>query len=721
MIQPLRSFLLHGSSLLLLGLASLATAAPQHAATLYDEPPKYPADFSHFDYVNPDAPKGGIFRQAGFGSFDSLNPFISKGVAADDISLIYDTLTVQSLDEPFSSYGLLAEKIEKAPDNAWVRFLLRKDARFHDGTPVTAEDVRFTFETLMKKGAPMFRGYYADVERVEVESPHSVRFVFRHAGNRELPLIVGQLPVLPQHWWNELDDSQAALQPILGDERITRDIRLEDTGQAILVQLQEDPRLAGKQKLSLELLRLNLQAAARSEEPALAALRLVSDFQEQDAHSLRLILSQAGDETLLEALRQLPLLPTRRDFTRGNLEPPLGSGPYQVERVQPGRSISYRRVEDWWARDLPVARGLYNFDRLQTDYYRDNTVALEALKAGQFDYWLETSAKNWATAYNVPAVTNGQLIKEEIQNHNPTGMQGFIFNTRRPLFQDRRVREALALLFDFEWANKRLFNGAYFRTRSYFDNSELGSSGLPGEDELAILEPLRGQIPAEVFSQEFRVPVSDGSGIIREQQRRAYQLLQQAGWRIEGDRMLDTEGQPVNFEFLLVQTEFERVLLPFKRNLADLGIELTIRRVDVSQYLNRLRSRDFDMIVGGFGQSNSPGNEQREYWHSSSADNPGSRNFIGLKDPAIDQLVEGLIAADSRQSLIAHTRALDRVLLWGHYVIPNWHIRTWRVAYWNRFEHPEVTPLYDIGIHTWWVRPGQEQPSRLPAQAQEEQ
>ncbi|WP_315291946.1 ABC transporter substrate-binding protein, partial [Ectopseudomonas oleovorans] len=296
----------------------------------------------------------------------------------------------------------------------------------------------------------------------------------------------------------------------------------------------------------------------------------------------------------------------------------------------------------------------------------------------------------------------------------------FIFNTRRPQFQDRRVREALGLLYDFEWANKRLFYGAYSRTRSYFDNSELGSQGLPGEDELAILEPLRGKIPAEVFSEEFRVPVTDGSGIIREQQRRAYQLLQQAGWRIEGDRMLDANGQPVSFEFLLAQTEFERVLLPFKRNLADLGMDLVIRRVDVSQYINRLRSRDFDMIVGGFGQSNSPGNEQREYWHSSSADNPGSRNFIGLKDPAIDQIVEGLINADSRQNLIAHTRALDRVLLWGYYVIPNWHIKTWRVAYWNRFEHPKVTPLYDIGLHTWWMRPGLEQPSEAQQQAAEQ-
>ncbi|MBU1331317.1 MAG: extracellular solute-binding protein [Gammaproteobacteria bacterium] len=604
MTRLLRLRLLAGGAALLLGFA--AQAAPKHALTLYDEAPKYPANFQHFDYVNPDAPKGGTLRQAGFGGFDSLNPFINKGVAADDIGMIYDTLTRHSLDEPFTEYGLLAEKMEKAPDNSWVRFYLRREARFHDGQPVTAEDVKFTFDTLMSKGAPMYRGYYADVERVEVESSQRVRFVFKHAGNRELPLILGQLPVLPKHWW----------------------------------------------------------------------------------------------ET--------------RDFTRGNLEVPLGSGPYRVADVQAGRSIRYQRVEDWWGKDLPVNRGFYNFDNLVTDYYRDNTVALEALKAGQFDYWLETSAKNWATAYNTSAVANGQLIKEEIQNHNPTGMQGFIFNTRRPVFQDARVREALSLLFDFEWANKKLFNGAYTRTHSYFDNSELASSGLPGDDELKLLEPLRAQVPPQVFDQTFSVPQTDGSGIIREQQRRAYQLLQQAGWRVDGDRMLDANGQPVSIEFLLAQTEFERVLLPFKRNLADLGMELVIRRVDVSQYINRLRSRDFDLIVSGFPQSNSPGNEQREYWHSSSADNPGSRNFIGLKDPAVDQLVEGLIKADSRQELIAHTRALDRVLLWGHYVIPNWHIKTWRVAYWNRFAHPKVTPQYDIGLHTWWLR---EQPAATDSAA----
>jgi len=552
--------------------AGWAFASPQHALTLYNEPPKYPADFKHFDYVNPDAPKGGKFRQAGFGGFDSLNPFISKGVSANDIDLIYDTLARQSLDEPFTEYGLIAGKIEKAPNNDWVRFYLRPEARFHDGHPVRADDVVFSFQTLVKDGAPMYRGYYSDVEDVVAEDPLTVLFKFKHSNNRELPLILGQLPVLPKHWW------------------------------------------------------------------------------------------------------------ASRDFNKGNLEIPLGSGPYKVTEVKAGRSVRYERVKDYWGKDLPVNRGKYNFELMTTDYYRDNTVAREGLKAGQFDYWLEMTAKNWANAYNIPAVTEGRLIKEQIPNGNPTGMQGFVFNLRRPLFQDVRVRQALTLLLDFEWTNKQLFNGAYARTRSYFENSEMAATGLPDADQLAILEPFRGKIPEQVFSEAFQNPVTDASGMIRTQQRKAYQLLQEAGWRIVDDKMVDATGKPVSIEFLLAQTEFERVLLPFKRNLSDLGIELVIRRVDVSQYVNRVRSRDFDMIVGSFPQSNSPGNEQREFWMTAAADKPGSRNSMGLKDPVVDQLVEQLINADSRRSLVAHARALDRVLQWGYYVIPNWHIKTWRVA-----------------------------------------
>lgn len=587
-----------------LGLFLLATSigalagTDTHAMTLYGEPAKYPADFSHFDYVNPDAPKGGTLRLSGFGGFDSLNGFVSRGTAADELGLIYDTLAVNSLDEPFTEYGLLAERIERAEDNTWIRFHLRPEARFHDGQPVTADDVVFTFNILLEQGAPFYKAYYGDVKEVVADSPRSVTFHFHHGRNRELPLVLGQLPILPKHYWQD------------------------------------------------------------------------------------------------------------RDFTRNGLEPPLGSGPYRVGQVRPGRSIAYERVTDYWAEQLPVRRGFYNFDRVIVDYYRDTGVALEAFKAGQFDFNIEVSAKNWATGYDGPALAAGRIIKEEIPNHNTQGMQGFVFNLRKPYFEDVRVRKAISLLFDFEWANQRLFHNAYTRSSSYFGNSELAAQGRPSEAELTLLEPLREQLPPSVFEEAYEPPVTDGSGNIRGQRREAYNLLKDAGWTIENDQLVNSQGEPLRFEFLLVQADFERILLPFKRNLASLGIEMTLRRIDVSQYINRLRSRDFDMVVSGFGQSNSPGNEQREYWHSSSADNPGSRNLMGLKDPAVDQLVAGLIEADSRKELITYTRALDRVLRAGHYLVPNFHTTVYRVAYWDKFSHPQQPPRYDVGQYTWWMKPG---------------
>lgn len=592
-----------GAALLL--LAGAAQAEPRHAITLYDEPPKYPADFRYFDYVNPDAPKGGTLRQQSVGGFDSFNPFIPKGNAVG-VGLIYDSLTYHSPDEPFTEYGLLAEKIDKAPDNSYVRFILNPKARFHDGTPVTAEDVIFTFNILLEKGDPMYRHYYADVAQVVAEDKLRVRFDFKHKDNRELPLILGQIQVLPKHWW------------------------------------------------------------------------------------------------------------ATRDFSKGDLEPPLGSGPYRIGKVAPGSAVTFERVKDWWAKDLPVTRGLYNFDRIQIDFYRDSQVALEAFKAGQFDVNLEYSAKDWNTGYDSPALRAGKFVQLAIPNHNPAGMQGYVFNLRRPIFQDRRVREAIAQLFDFEWANKQLFYGAYKRTHSYFENSEMAARGLPSEPELKLLEPLRDKLPPEVFSQAFEPPVSDGSGIIREQSRRAYQLLTEAGYRIENDKMIGPDGKQLAFEFLNFQPNLERVVLPFKRNLAELGIDLQIRRVDVSQYINRLRSRDFDMTSAIWPQSSSPGNEQREFWHSSSADNPGSRNLMGLRDPAIDQLVEGLIRSGSREELITHARALDRALLWSHYVVPNYYVDTWRVAYWTRFGRPAVTPLYDFGLMTWWEESPLHPPKNAP-------
>lgn len=590
----LRTVLRVASGALLAGLCLATQAAPQHAITLYDEPPKYPANFKHFDYVNPDAPKGGTLRLAGAGGFDSLNMFISKGVSADQLGLLYDTLTYHSPDEPFTEYGLLAEKIEKAPDDSYVRFFLNPKAKFNDGTPVTADDVIFSFETLRKKGAPTYAMYYSDVSQVVAEAPLTVRFDFTKPGNRELPLIIGQLPVLPKHWW------------------------------------------------------------------------------------------------------------ATRDFGKANLEVPLGSGPYRITNVSPGSSIRFERNKDWWGKDLPVNRGYYNFDVIQVDYYRDTAVTLEAFKAGQYDFNLEYSAKDWATGYDSPALRDGRIIKEAIPNQNSVGMQSFAFNIRRAKFQDPRVREAISLLFDFEWSNKQLFFGAYKRNSSFFENSDMAAHEMPDAEELKLLEPLRGKVPDKVFTEVFKPPVSNGDGMIREQKRKAYKLLLDAGYKIENDKMVGPDGQPLTIEFMLYQLNLERVLLPFMRNLAELGIDMQIRRVDASQYVNRMRSRDFDMTTATWGQSNSPGNEQREYWHSSSADSAGSRNYIGLRDPAIDVLVDGLIRADSRNSLKTHARALDRVLLWGNYVIPNYYIDTFRIAHWNKFGRPAITPKYDFAMMTWW-------------------
>lgn len=671
-------------------LASAAQAEPRHALTLYGEPPKYPADFKHFDYVNPDAPKGGLLRQESVGGFDSFNPFIPKGNAVGSIGLIYDSLTYHSPDEPFTEYGLLAEKIEQAADNSYVRFHLNPKARFHDGTPVTAEDVIFTFNILLEQGDPMYRHYYADVAKVEAEDRLRVRFDFKHKDNRELPLILGQIQVLPKHWWTELDESLASSAQPLSQ---MADIKVDADDPRRLQIISKE----AKQPLPFDLIRLNYQRLAADNDS-------LPNGEQLERHEQGLTLTFASTVTpeQIAALGDMRLLPTKRDFASANLDIPLGSGPYRISKVAPGSSVEFERVKDWWAKDLPVSRGLYNFDTIRIDFYRDSQVALEAFKAGQFDVNLEYSAKDWATGYDSPALRDGRFVQEAIPNHNPAGMQGYVFNLRRPVFQDRRVREAISLLFDFEWANKQLFYGAYKRTNSYFANSELAATGLPEEAELKLLEPLRDKLPPEVFTQEFKTPVTDGSGIIREQNRRAYQLLTAAGYRIDNDKMTGPDGKPLVFEFLNFQPNLERVVLPFKRNLASLGIDLQIRRVDVSQYINRLRSRDFDMTSAVWPQSSSPGNEQREFWHSSSADNPGSRNLIGLRDPAIDQLVEGLIRADSRQSLITHARALDRALLWGHYVVPNYYVDTWRVAYWKRFGRPKITPLYDYGLMTWW-------------------
>jgi microcin C transport system substrate-binding protein len=461
---------------------------------------------------------------------------------------------------------------------------------------VTVADVIFSLETLKEKGHPFYRAYYGSVERAEAVGERKVRFVFAGGENRELPLIVGQMPILPKHYWEG------------------------------------------------------------------------------------------------------------RDFGKTTLEPPLGSGAYRVTEVSAGRSIVYERVSDYWGADLPVNRGRNNFDRIRYDYYRDAVVALEAFKAGEYDFREENVSKQWATGYDIPAVAAGEIVRAEISHERPTGMQGFIYNTRRPFFEDPLVRRALAYAFDFEWTNKSLFYGQYVRTRSYFSNSELASDGLPGPAELEVLEPFRDEVPAEVFSEEYDPISTDGSGRIRENLRQAMGLLGEAGWKMEKGKLVHQgRGERFEFEILLSSATWERIALPFKKNLGRLGIEARVRTVDAAQFQKRVESFDFDMIVDVFGQSLSPGNEQRDFWSSAAAREPGSRNTAGIEDPVVDALIDLVIAAPDREALIVRTRALDRVLLWGHYVIPHWHIRHYRVAYWNKFGRPAVTPKYALGFDSWWV------------------
>ena len=565
-----------------------------HAMTMFDnEIPKYTATFPYFDYVNPTAPKGGTLRLAVDGTFDSFNSFIPKGNAASTGSV--ETLLVNSADEPFTAYGLIAETMEWPADRSWVIFNLRPEARWHDGIPITADDVVWSFEALVEKGMPFYRYYYSAIDTAEVLSTHRVRFNFKESGNQELPLITGQLPVLPKHYW------------------------------------------------------------------------------------------------------------ASRDFSATTLDPPLGSGPYRIQKFEAGRYIVQERVTDYWGANLPVRRGMNNFDIIRTEYFRDATPIRLALKAGDIDFRLENQSKAWADDYNVAVVDEGLLNKEMVPHRQPTGMQAFVMNTRRNLFQDPRVRQALAYAFDFEWSNRTLFNGQYTRTKSYFSNSELASSGLPEREELAVLEHYRDRIPDAVFNQVYKVPVTDGSGRPRENLRKAMALLKDAGWSVRDLKLINkTTGVPFRFEILLSSKAFERIVLPYAQNLKLLGIDAKIRLVDRTQYMERYRQKDFDMLVAVWGQSETPGNEQREYWGSDAADSVGSRNLAGIKDPVVDELIELLVKSDSREQLNIRTRALDRVLLWGHYVVPHWHIRADRVLYWDKFSRPTIPVRSGVMRSRWW-------------------
>lgn len=581
------------ASLLACLSSSLAAAEPVHGIALYGEP-KYKPGFSSFDYVNPNAPKGGEVRQAVLGGFDSLNPFILKGTPAAGIALLFDSLTVASDDEPFSRYGLLAETMDVAADRASITFKLRAEAKFHDGSPVTAQDVAFSYKMLKEKGSPHYRSYFNDVVAVETPDARTVTFRFKDGDNRELPLIIGQFPVFSAAYY------------------------------------------------------------------------------------------------------------ANRPFDQTSLETPLGSGPYKVKAVDANRSITYQRDPNYWAKDLGPQKGHHNFDSLRYDYYRDDGVALEALMAGDLTLRLEASSSRWATAYDKPPVRQGLIQRTEIGDSSPRGMQGWVYNTRRAIFADRRVRAALAYAFDFEWTNKTLSDGKLIRTASYFDNSELRALGRPEGAELALLEPFRGKVPEEVFSQEYIPPQTDGSGNIRDNLRTALRMLRDAGWTVKDNKLVNADGKPLTFEILIDNQAFERTTLPFIKNLEQLGVTATLRLLDVAQYQKRIDAYDFDMMIGIFPQSISPGNEQRDFFGSHAADIPGGRNLAGIKDPAIDALIDQVIYAPSREALVTRTRALDRLLRWGHYVIPQFYGRTTRYAHWDFYGRTGVETLQRESFDRWW-------------------
>lgn len=584
------------------GLATVlapALAHERHGLSIFGDL-KYPPDFQHFDYVNPDAPKGGRVAQigsAGRTTFDSFNDFILKGDRAQGLELLYDSLMVRAFDEPDAVYGLIAKSADVAADKRSVTFRLRPEAKFADGSPVTAHDAVFTLEALKTKGHPSYRLSLRDVERAEALDDHTVRYRFSGDLVRSLPIEVAQLPVLPKAFY--------------------------DT----------------------------------------------------------------------------------RPFDQTTLEPPLGSGPYRIASFSQGKFVRYELRDDYWAKDLPVNRGRFNFAEVRYDYFRDRTLELEALLAGTIDFREEFTSKDWATGYDKPVVKDGRVVRLTIPDETPSGAQGFFINTRREPLKDKRVRQALDLAFDFEWSNRNLFFGLYTRTASFFENSDMKATGLPTPDELVLLEPFRDRLPAEVFGEPYIPPITDGSGLPRENLRRASQLLKEAGWVLDGrDRLVKNErGERLSPEILIHEAGFERIIGPYIKNLRSIGIDATLRRVDPAQYEQRMKSFDFDITVQRYSLRLTPGVEIKNFFGSEAARTDGSFNLAGIADPVVDALAERVMAATSRAELVTATRALDRVLRAGHYWVPHWYKATHNLAFWDRFGRPEVKPKYERGaLHTWW-------------------
>lgn len=591
-------------------LAAWAQAIPRHAYTVLGEP-ALPADFSAFPYVNVTAPKGGDVNLAAIGTFDSFNPFILRGTpephgasswvglpgigSGASVGHVWESLLTSSADESSTGYGHLAESIEVPADKMWASFTLRPEAKFSDGTPITAEDVAWTYRTLIEKGRPSYRIQLSDVKDVVVEGSRRVRFNFNTNQNRDLPLIVGGLPVLPKHYFES------------------------------------------------------------------------------------------------------------RDFAKPLTDAPVGSGPYRVSNFELGRSVVFTRDTDWWAADKPTGRGTNNFDRVRYEYFRDSTVAMEAFKAGKADIRGENISKNWATAYEFPAVKSGLVVKRTYPHHLPMGMQGYAMNTRRPIFADPRVRQAIALAFDFEWTNKNLFYSAYTRTQSYFTNTDQTASGLPSPAELKLLEPFRAGLPDGLLTRPFALSVTDGSGANREQLRQALDLVREAGWKIKDRKLVDANDRQLSFTILTYDPSYERVALPYVQNLLKLGLDAKVRSVDPAQYQRLTDEFDFDMIMTSYQGSELPGSELREYWSCASAGSKGSNNVSGICDKAVDALIEKIVAAENRDTLRTAATALDRMLLWNWYMVPNWHSGSFNVAYWDRFGESGKSIREGVNFDLWWV------------------
>jgi len=576
---------------------SSAAAEPVHGIAMHGAP-KHPAGFQHFPYVNPDAPKGGRLVLGTLGTFDSLNAFIIKGVTPGNIrEYVYESLMTRGGDEPFTLYGLIAESVEMPEDRSSVTFQLRSEARFSDGTPIAPEDVLFSLALLKEKGWPYHRAHYGKVIDAAKVGTRGVRFTFASAGDREIPLIVALMPILPRH--------------------------------------------------------------------------------RNDAES----------------------------FERTTLEPPVGSGPYVVAKVDAGRSITYRRNPEWWGRDLPVSRGRFNFDEIRVEYFRDASSLFEAFKAGEIDVRPEDDPARWIEGYGFAAVQDGRIVKREFTTHLPSGMSALAFNTRRPMFEDVRVRRAFILLFDAEWINRGLFDGAYKRTQSFFERSDLSSHGRPADArERALLAPFAPYVKPEVLAGSASLPVGDGSGDSRANLRAASQLLAEAGYEAKGGRLVKGDV-PLAFEFLAQTRQQERVMLSYGRTLARLGIGLSIRQVDTPQYWARLKTFDFDMIQWTWSASLSPGNEQVNRWSSLAAGTEGSLNYPGVKNPAADAMIETLLQAHLAEDFTAAVRAFDRVLMSGDYVIPLFHLPTVWVAYRSHLRFPATQPLGGVDLDTWWSQP----------------